>query len=90
VVAKQLWGEDRVTIELPGGALSSIPVSWTDFLPSDPYQTVGNGRSRFRVDDLIALADLVALLTEKSVNRISSIVSPILRPSKGRHRDRCA
>jgi hypothetical protein len=37
-----------------------VPVGWTDFVPADPYLSVGRGRSRFRVEDLRALADLVA------------------------------
>ena len=76
-----------MTIELTDGSLYSVPVSWTDFLPPDPYQTVGNGKSRFRVEDLILLAQLITVVAEKSVNHISSIVSPILRPSKGRSPD---
>jgi Family of unknown function (DUF5372) len=60
VVAKQLWGDDRVTVERPDGSLCSVPVGWTDFVPADPYLSVGLGRSRFRVEDLRALADLVA------------------------------
>jgi len=87
VVAKQLWGEDRVTIELPDGSLSSVPVSWTDFLPPDPYRTVGNGRSRFRLEDLVLLAQLVTVVAEKRVNRISSTLSPVLRPDEGRGPD---
>ena len=38
-----------------------MPVSWTDAIPADAYATVGGGRSRFRVEDLMALADLLAL-----------------------------
>jgi len=61
-VAKQLWGEDRVTIEHPGGALWSVPVSWTDFIPADPYVSIGRGRAHFRVEDLVELTALVATL----------------------------
>jgi hypothetical protein len=58
-VAKQLWGADRVTFEHPDGGLRSVPVNWTDFVPADPYLSLGRGRSCFRVEDLLALADLV-------------------------------
>jgi hypothetical protein len=34
-----------------------VPVSWTDVVPADAYTSVGGGRSRFRVEDLMALAD---------------------------------
>jgi len=37
-----------------------VPVNWTDGVPADPYVSVGGGRSRFRVEDLVALAELVA------------------------------
>ncbi|HEX9709904.1 MAG TPA: DUF5372 family protein [Candidatus Thermoplasmatota archaeon] len=60
VVAKQLWGEDRVTFEHADGTLRSVPVGWTDVVPADPYLSLGQGRSRFRVEDLRKLADLVA------------------------------
>jgi Family of unknown function (DUF5372) len=59
VVAKPLWGEDRVTFEHPDGGLCSVPVSWTDCVPADPYRSIGGGRSRFRVEDLLTLAEMV-------------------------------
>ncbi|WP_176231291.1 DUF5372 family protein [Candidatus Hakubella thermalkaliphila] len=59
VIAKMLWGEQRVTVEFPDGTLRSLPVSWTDWLPPDPYLSVGCGRSRFRVEDLLRLRDLI-------------------------------
>src|SRR6266851_5912484 len=61
VVSKKLWGENRVTIQLADGSPFSVPVSWTDVVPADAYTSVGGGRSRFRVEDLMALADLLAL-----------------------------
>lgn len=61
VVSKQLWGEDRVTIQLADGSPLSVPVSWTDAIPADVYITVGGGRSQFRVEDLMVLADLLTL-----------------------------
>jgi hypothetical protein len=59
-VAKQIWGEDRVSFEHPDGGLRSVPVNWTDFVSADPYLSLGRGRSYFRVEDLLALVDLVA------------------------------
>jgi hypothetical protein len=43
-----------------------VPVNWTDFVPADPYVSVGGGRSRFRVEDLVALADLMATRAGRS------------------------
>ncbi|MDA2927549.1 Y4bD/Y4pK family protein, partial [Acidobacteria bacterium AH-259-G07] len=56
VVTKQLWGEQRVTVQFPDGSFHSLPTSWTDLAPPDPYWRVGRGRSRFRVEDLLQLA----------------------------------
>jgi hypothetical protein len=41
-------------------------VNWTDFVPADPYVSVGGGRSRFRVEDLRALVELVTTLVGPS------------------------
>ena len=66
VVAKQLWGEKRVTLEYPDGTLRSLPVGWTDLAPVDPYVVISAGRSWFRVEDLMALVDLIAIAGGKS------------------------
>jgi hypothetical protein len=49
----------RVTFEHPDGSMRSVPIQWTELGLTDPYLSVGRGRSRFRVEDLLALADLV-------------------------------
>jgi hypothetical protein len=59
VVRKVLWGEERVTVELPGGTYRSIPIGWTDAIAADPYISLGGGRSLFRVQDLIELSHMV-------------------------------
>ena len=59
MVSKQLWGEWRVTVQLEDESFRSLPVSWTDWAPPEPYAVVGRGRSRFRVEDLLQLARLV-------------------------------
>jgi len=66
VVAKPLWGEDRITFEHPAGGLCSVPANWTDSVPADPYVSVGGGRSRLRVEDLVALVELVATRAARS------------------------
>jgi hypothetical protein len=60
VVRKWLWGEERVTVELPDGKYRSLPVCWTDATAADPYISIGGGRSLFRVQDLIELFRMVA------------------------------
>ena len=43
----------------PDGYLLSLPARWTSVEEEDPFVVVAAGRSRFRVVDLIDLADLV-------------------------------
>ena len=42
------------------GRLHSMPTSWTSVADDNPFQCASNGRSWFRVDDLLGLAALVA------------------------------
>jgi hypothetical protein len=60
LVRKSLWGEERVTLELPDGTYRSLPIGWTDAVAPDPYLSVAGGRSLFRVHDLLELAALLA------------------------------
>jgi hypothetical protein len=53
-------------VEQPDGTLYSIPVGWTDLAPVDPYVAISGGRSRFRVEDLVALVHLVAVAAGRS------------------------
>ena len=48
-----------MTVELPDGTYRSIPVAWTDSVPTDPYISVGGGRSLFRVEDLMELVRMI-------------------------------
>jgi hypothetical protein len=69
------WGEDRVFFLDDDGVKRSLPVGFTDAMPPDVFVTVAAGRSPFRVDDLVVLADLVAELLKAprrlSVSRIT-------------------
>ncbi len=59
MVRKQLWGEERVTFIGPDGNPCSVPVNWTDAALPDAYWSVGRSRSRFRVEDLLKLVELI-------------------------------
>jgi hypothetical protein len=59
------WGEDRVFFLDDDGVHHSLPVGWTDAASPDVFVTVAAGRSLFRVEDLIALAGLVAQLSNR-------------------------
>ena len=57
VVRKNNWAEDRVFFFADDGQLTSIPAGFTDVDPPDPFVAISAGRSAFRVEDLLALAD---------------------------------
>jgi hypothetical protein len=60
VVQRAQWGEDRVFYRDSEGHLASLPARWTSIFPEDPVAAVAGKRSRFRVEDLIALSALLA------------------------------
>ena len=54
------WGDNRVFYRESGfEAVRSLPASWTDVEPPDPFTALGRGRSYFRVEDLLILAGLL-------------------------------
>ncbi|MDA8185204.1 MAG: DUF5372 family protein, partial [Actinomycetota bacterium] len=54
------WGEHRVFFRKPGDQrVCSLPAGWTDVEAPDAFVVVAAGRSLFRPEDLLALADLV-------------------------------
>lgn len=54
------WGEQRVFFRKPGDQrIYSLPAGWTDVETPDPFAALSAGRSRFRVDDLVALSALL-------------------------------
>jgi hypothetical protein len=57
---RQTWGEDRVFFVDEDGQLFSLPLGWTDAAPVVPFVEMAAGRSPFRAEDLVALAELVA------------------------------
>jgi hypothetical protein len=64
VTYKKAWGEDRVYFRDRKGRLHHMPVGWTSVEVPDPFRTLAAGRCRFRTEDLLRLADIVAgLLT---------------------------
>ena len=65
VTYRHTWREQRVYFDDDQGQLMSIPAAWTSLLPSDPVAVVGAGRSAFRLQDLLELADLIAKLEEE-------------------------
>ena len=56
---RRTWSEHRVYFCDERGRMKSLPARWTDVVPEDPYVMTSAGRSRFRVDDLLALVELL-------------------------------
>jgi hypothetical protein len=61
VECRQTWGEDRVYVTDDHGRLRRLPAAWTD-VACDPFVLVSAGRAVLRMEDLLALADLLAAL----------------------------
>jgi hypothetical protein len=60
IVARRTWGEDRVFFFDEDGVQRSLPRAWTDAADVDPFVALAAGRSALRVEDLVALAELIA------------------------------
>ena len=56
---RQFWGEDRVVYLDEKGEARSLPARWTNAGAEDPVVVLSEGRSHFRVADLVELANLV-------------------------------
>jgi hypothetical protein len=59
VAVRQTWGEDRVFFTDDENRLRSLPRAWTDAADVDPFVALAAGRSAFRLEDLLELAELV-------------------------------
>ena len=60
IAVRQTWGQNRVFFFDGDGVQRSMPRAWTDLGDEDPFVTVAAGRSAFRVEDLLAVAELIA------------------------------
>ncbi len=56
---RHAWSEDRVFFLDEEGTQCSLPRGWTDAADPDPFVVVAGGRSALRVEDLLALVELV-------------------------------
>jgi Family of unknown function (DUF5372) len=62
VAVRQTWGQDRVFFFDAEGTQCSMPRAWTDFGDRDPFVTLAADRSPFRVEDLLAVRELLDAL----------------------------
>ena len=59
MVVKHTWGMHRVYFHDGTGDLVGIPAPWTSVVAPDPWLVVAEGRSHFRIDDLLQLRKLI-------------------------------
>jgi len=67
VAVQQTWRQDRVFFFGEDGNLKSLPTAWTDVAEPDVFVAMAAGRSPFRVEDLLALAEVIDGLRPYSV-----------------------
>jgi hypothetical protein len=59
VAVRHTWGEDRVFFFGDDGTQKSLPRAWTDVADVDVFVALAAGRSRFRIVDLLVLAEVI-------------------------------
>ena len=64
VTYRRDWWGHRVYFHDDAGRLASLPAQWTSVFPADPYVAISGGRSPFRVQDLLELAQLIARIRQ--------------------------
>ena len=69
VTYRRNWGMDRVYFHNEAGTLCSLPAAWTSVAPPDPVVALGQGRSLFRVEDLLVLSRLIQGLHANGTRR---------------------
>jgi hypothetical protein len=58
------WWGHHVHFHDDTGRLASLPAQWTSLFPVDPFVALSAGRSPFRVQDLLELAELIARIRQ--------------------------
>ena len=57
------WGENRVYFHDNDGRLTSVPTAWTSVCAADPFVVVSAGRSPFKAQDLLEVAEVIEAMT---------------------------
>lgn len=69
---RNVVGVERVLLEDADGLRTWIPAAWTDIGPVDPFLAVSEGRSPFRVEDLVRLVELVSEVARCPAGQVST------------------
>lgn len=59
MAVQQTWKKDRVFFFGDDETMQSLPTAWTDVAEPDVFVILAAGRSAFRVEDLMALAEMI-------------------------------
>ncbi len=62
--------DERLYLEVASGQVEWVPVAWTSLGPPDPWIDLAAGRSLFRVEDLLRLADLITSVGEEGPDAV--------------------
>lgn len=60
MVDRRRCHEEYLYLEVSAGRVERLPAGWTSLGGIDPFVQLSAGRSLFRADDLLRLAELVA------------------------------
>ena len=61
---RKSWGRQFIDFQYDNGKTGAIPLAWTDADQADPFLTISQGRSVFRVSELLQLVELIDLATQ--------------------------
>jgi hypothetical protein len=60
---RKSWGRQFIDFQHDNVKTGAIPLAWTDADQPDPFLTLSQGRSVFRVPELLQLVELIDLAT---------------------------
>jgi len=60
---RKSWGRQFIDFQYDNCKTGAIPLAWTDAGQADPFLTISQGRSVFRVPELLQLVELIDLET---------------------------
>jgi hypothetical protein len=60
---RKSWGRQFIDFQYDDERTGAIPLAWTDADRADPFLTISQGRSVFRVVELLRLVEMINLAT---------------------------
>ena len=66
---RKSWGRAYLDYRHENGETGAIPLAWTDADQADPFLNVSQGRSVFRVAELLRLVELIELATRSDADK---------------------